>query len=99
MLVRPMDGYPSALLAAFLRHPAIEARLLELTATSGTPGFTMDDIRSLELGEVSSERARKLAQLVEETDAYVRDIQAGAGRLNAAAVETVFAYLHVEPTP
>lgn len=98
MLVRPMGGYPSALLAAFLRHPAIEARLLELTATSGTPGFTMDDIKSLELGEVSSERARKLAQLMEETDAYVRDIQAGAGRLNAAAVETVFAYLHVEPT-
>lgn len=98
MLVRPTGRYPASLLAAFLRHPAIEARLLELTATSGTPGFTMDDIRSLELGKVTSDRARKLARLVEETDAYVRDIQAGAGRLNAAAVETVFAHLHVEPT-
>ncbi|WP_295225059.1 restriction endonuclease subunit S [uncultured Brevundimonas sp.] len=98
MLIRPIGGYPSSLLAAFLRHPAIEARLLDLTATSGTPGFTMDDIRSLELEPVTAERAKQLAELVEETDAYVREIQVGAGRLNAAAVEAVFSHLDVEPT-
>lgn len=99
MLVRPMVDYPSSVLAAYIRHPAIEARLLEDTMTSGTPGFSMESLRSLELTPLPPGRAERLAELVEETDTYVREVQAGANRLTAAAIETVFAHLDVKPAP
>lgn len=99
MLVRPMIDYPPSVLAAYIRHPAIEARLLEDTMTSGTPGFSMESLRSLELTPLPPDRAERLAELVEETDTYVREVQAGANRLTAAAIETVFAHLDVKPVP
>lgn len=97
MMIRPQRDYPSALLAAFLRHPAVEARLLADTMTAGTPGFSMENLRSLELNDIPADQADRLAELMDETDTYVREIQAGADRLTAAAIETVFTNLNVEP--
>lgn len=93
MIVRLRDSMPPALLAAYLRHPIVEARLLEDISGTGTPGFSMDTLRSLPLRRVSSDRAVALAALVEETDQYRQEVEAGARQLGEATAETVFAHL------
>lgn len=93
MIVRLQGSMPPALLAAYLRHPIIGARLLEDISGTGTPGFSMDTLRSLPLRDISTDRAVALAALVEETDQYRQEVEAGARQLGEATAETVFAHL------
>lgn len=94
MLVRLRGAMPPQVLAAYLRHPIVEEGLLSEMPGAGTPGLSLDALRNLEVGEVSPARAGLLAELVEETEAYRRELEEGARRLAQAATESVFRSLY-----
>jgi hypothetical protein len=93
VLVRIHGDFPAALLAAYLRHPVIEERLLADIGGAGTAGFSLDALRTLTLRRPPGSQAAALAELVEETDAFRAEVEEVARRLSGAAAETIFEQL------
>jgi len=90
ILVRLHQSLPPYVLAAYLRHPVVEEELLSETSSAGTPGLSLDNLRNLNLQNISEGRADLLAELVEQTEAYRRELEEGVRRLAEAATESVF---------
>lgn len=90
MFVRILTDFPATLLAAYLRHPEIEARLLGDTGGTGTPGLSLDTLRNLSLRAVTAPRASSLSALVEEAENYRLQVEAGARLLSEAVAEAVY---------
>jgi type I restriction enzyme M protein len=78
------------LLAAYLRHPAIQRRLLADFVGSTTAGFTVESLRGLPIEIYASEDQQLLARLVEAVEAYADHVLAGAELRRQAALEVVF---------
>lgn len=94
ILVRLYRALPPHVLAAYLRHPVVEEELLAETSGTGTPGLSLDVLKNLVVRDMSEARAGVLAELVEQTEAYRRDLDEGVRRLAEAATESVFRCLH-----
>lgn len=90
MFVRIFTDFPAALLAAYLRHPEIEARLLGDTGGTGTPGLSLETLRNMSLRALTVPRASSLSALVEEAENYRLEVEAGARLLSEAAAEAVY---------
>lgn len=82
-----------ALIAAFLKHPIVEADLQSDFAGTGTPGFSVERLRQLEFELVPESLAIDLVELTELTEARLDRVVAAAQLQREAATELVFRHL------
>jgi restriction endonuclease S subunit len=68
--IRPDEMLAPALLAAFLREPRTQARLLRDTAGASTPGFTIKALGDMTICIPTLERQRTLVHFIQAGEAY-----------------------------
>ncbi len=69
-IVRPDAPLDPILLAAFLREPRTQARLLRDTAGASTPGFTLKALGDLPISIPSVEHQRSLVRFIQAAEAH-----------------------------
>lgn len=89
VVVRPKQGLRPHVLAAFLRHPRVEKKLLADFSGSVTSGFTLNSIRNLRMNQVSSEKMVLANELVILTEKYYTDMLNAATTRRMIALEIV----------
>ncbi len=91
LIVIRLDGrLPPELLAAYLRHPTIQATLKADFAGTTTVGFSVESLKKLELRGVSEPEATILSQFVEANDAYAEHLRSAARLRQDASAQAVF---------
>jgi len=89
IVLRPRDTSPH-LLAAYLRHPDVQAHLFQEFAGSSTLGFTVETLRQLEVRDLPMEEANLLAQMSEAVEQYALHTERAAELRRRATTEAVF---------
>ena len=95
IVIRLEADIPPEMIAAYLRHPEISARLLRDFVGSSTAGFTIDSLRRIELELTAPDCAAQLAELVKRVDAYADHQRKVIELRQTAADEAIFT--HLEP--
>lgn len=89
IVLRPRNTSPH-LLAAYLRHPVVQAHLLQEFAGSSTLGFTVETLRQLEVRDLPAAEAGLLAQMSEAVEQYALHTERAAELRRRATTEAVF---------
>jgi hypothetical protein len=84
------SGLPPELLAAYLRHPEVERELLAQMPGTGTPGFTVEGLKSLEVQMPVAPAAQDLSELVSHVENYYSHLIKGAMLTRSAVLEVVY---------
>jgi hypothetical protein len=94
IVVRLGGGAPPEMIAAYLRHPEVSARLLRDFVGTSTGGITIESLRRVELAMTDSDCAARLSELVQRIDAYAEYQRRVIDLRQTAADEAIFGHLH-----
>lgn len=87
--IRPLPALGAHMLAAYMRHPLVQARLLADFAGSATGGFTTEALRTLELSP-PEEGSGALEEMAQAVEVYAAHLEAAAALRRQAIVQVAF---------
>lgn len=99
VLVRLISPIPPTLIAAYLRHPAIEADLQSDFAGVGTPGFSVERLRQLPIELIPEVISADLVELTDLTEMRLERVVEAAQLQRDAVTELVFRHLAPRAAP
>lgn len=98
IVVRPSELLSGQLIAAYLRHPSVQAELLSEFASKTPPGFSVGGLGRLEIAIPTYEHQSALAELVHAAEEHAASVQKAAELRLALAYGTVRVRLRGEPS-
>jgi restriction endonuclease S subunit len=94
IVIRPQPDLEPDLLAAYLRHPSMQTRLLAQRVGSVTLGFTTSQVAALKIAVPVLAHQQHLAQLVRLADAYYEKASQAAMARRDLVADLVLGVLH-----
>ena len=90
VVVRPHLKVGPHLIAAYLRHPAIQEHLLAEYSGSATPGFSIETLKQLDIQYPKDSILSDLQRIASTVESYAENLEDAASLRRRAVVEMVF---------
>lgn len=90
VVVRPHPKVGPHLIAAYLRHPAIQEHLLADYSGSATPGFSIETLKQIDIQYPQDSSLSDLQRIASAVESYAENLEDAASLRRRAVVEMVF---------